>query len=81
MGGHDEMRQQGLGSRVRMFDEAALQFRQLPLDSVWSDIAEKVQLSPPRGFRATIGQVDDHALLDSIDSGVRLVDEAAQTFG
>ncbi len=81
MGGHDEIRQYGLGSRVRMFDKAALQFRELPLDSVWSDIAEKVQLSPPRGFRTPIGQVDDHALFDPIDRGVRLVDEAAQTFG
>jgi hypothetical protein len=80
MGGHDEMRQHGLGSRVRMFDEAAFQFRELPLDPIWSDIAEKVELPPPRGFRAPIGQVDDHALLDSIDRGVRFVDEAAQTF-
>jgi hypothetical protein len=47
MGGHDEVRQHGLGSRVRMFGEAALQFRELPLDSVWSDIAEKVELSLP----------------------------------
>jgi hypothetical protein len=28
-----------------------------------------------------IGQVDDHVLFDSIDRGVRFVDEAAQTFG
>ena len=59
----------------------ALQFRELPLDPVWSDIAENVELSPPRGFRTPIGQVDDHALFDSIDRGVRFVDEAPQTFG
>jgi hypothetical protein len=47
MGGHNEMRQHRLGSRVRMFDAAALQFRELLLDSVWSDIAEKVELSLP----------------------------------
>ena len=45
MGGHDEMRQHGLDSQIRMFDEAALQFRELPLDPVWSDIAENIELS------------------------------------
>jgi hypothetical protein len=47
MGGHDEMGQHGLGLRARVFEEAALQFRKLPLDSFWSDIAEKIELSPP----------------------------------
>jgi hypothetical protein len=66
---------------VWIFDAVALQFRELPLNPIWSDIAEKGELSPPRGFRAPIGQVDDHAVLDAIDRGVRLVDEASQTFG
>ena len=47
VGRHDEIRQQGLGFRVRVFDDAVLQFRELPLDSDWSDIAEKIELSPP----------------------------------
>ncbi len=41
------MRQHGLDSQIRMFDDAVLQFREQPLDSDWSDIAEKIELSPP----------------------------------
>ena len=54
---------------------------ELPLDAVRSEFAENVELSPPRGLRTPIGQVDDHALLDAVDRGVRFVDEAPQTFG
>ena len=64
-----------------MFDAAALQLRELPHDPVGPELAEKIELSPPRRFRAPIGQIDDHALLDSVDRGVRLVDEAPQAFG
>ena len=81
MVGHDEMRQHRLGLRSRTFDAASRQPGELPLDPVWSELAEDVELSPPRGLRAPIGQVDDHALFDAVDRGVRLVDEALQTFG
>jgi hypothetical protein len=43
--------------------------------------AENVEQSLPRGFRAPISRVDDHALFDSIDCGVRFIDEAPQIFG
>ena len=64
-----------------MFDAAALQLRELPLDPVRSELAENIELPPSRGLRAPIGQVDDHTLFDPVDRGVRLVDEALQTFG
>ena len=80
MRGHDEMRQQGLGSRIPMLDTAALQVRELPFDPVRTDGTENVELPPPRSFRAPIGQIDDHTLFDPVDRGVRLVDETPQTF-
>ena len=79
MVGHDEMRQQGLSLRSRTFDAVSRQPGKLPFDPIWSELAEDVELSPPRGFRAPIGQIDDHALFDTVDRSVRLVDEALQT--
>ena len=51
----------------------------LPFDPVRSELAEDVELSPPRGVRAPIGQIDDHTLSDTVDHSVRLVDEDLQT--
>jgi hypothetical protein len=52
MGGHDEMREHELLRRRWRIDTRYL--HQLPLDPVWSEVAEKVELSPSRGFRAPI---------------------------
>jgi hypothetical protein len=37
--------------------------------TLWPEFAEHIQLSLPRRFRAPIGQIDDHALLDSVEPG------------
>jgi hypothetical protein len=79
MVGHDEMRQQGLSLLSRTFDAVSRQPGKLPFDPIWSELAEDVELSTPRGFGAPIGQIDDHALFDTVDRSVRLLDEALQT--
>ena len=43
-GGHDEMRQHGLGPRTRVYGTAALQLGKLPLNSVGPQFAENVEL-------------------------------------
>ena len=64
-----------------VFDAAPLQPRELPLDPVRPELAKHIELPLPRGLRAPIGQVDDHALFDAVDRGVRLIDETLQAFG
>ena len=79
MCGHDEMRKHELLHCLRRIDTC--QLHQFLLDTVWSKIAEKIELSPSRGLRTPIGQVDNRALWDAIDCLVRFVDEATQIFG
>lgn len=81
MTGHDKMRQHGLCLQSRMFDPAPLQPGKLPLDPIGSELCENGDLALAGGLRTPIGQVDDHALFDAIDRGMRLVDEALQAFG
>ncbi len=64
-----------------MFDAAPLQLRELPLDPVRSKLAKDIELPLSRGLRAPIGQIDDHALLDAVDRGVRRIDKTLQAFG
>lgn len=78
---HYQMQQHGLGLRAWTFGAACLQLGKLPFDPVRAEFAKNIELSPARGFRAPIRQVDDHTLFDPVDSGVRLVDKAPQTFG
>ena len=78
---HDEMRQERLQRRLRRFCGAALELDQLAFDPVRPDLAEHVDLPPSRRLGARVGQVDDDALVDPVDGGVRLLDEALQPFG
>ncbi len=66
--------QRGLGRP----DGDALELREFAPDPVRPEVAEDVDLSPPRGFGARVGQVDDDALVDPVDRGVRRLDEAFQ---
>jgi hypothetical protein len=77
---HDEMRQRGLRLRAWTADAFLLHLGELALDPVGAELAQNVELLPARGFRTPIGQIDDHALFDAVDRGVRLVDEATKTF-
>ena len=43
--------------------------------------SQKLELGPTGGVRAPIGEVDDFALMDSVDRLVRLLDETLQAFG
>src|SRR4051794_18585147 len=44
-------------------------------------IAEEAELVMPRGMRAPVCEVDDHALIDAVDGRMRRVDEALQPLG
>ena len=77
---HDEMRQERLQRRLGRPRRAGLEPGELALDPVRPEIAEQVDLPPPRRLGARVGQVDDDALVDPVDGGVRFVDEALQTF-
>ena len=78
MGGHDEMWEHELLRCRWRIDTCYL--HEFPLDTVWSKITEKIELSPSRGLRTPIGKIDDSALCHAIDCLVRFVDEAPQTF-
>ena len=43
--------------------------------------SQKLELGPAGGVRAAVGEVDDLALMDSVDRLVRLLDETLQAFG
>ena len=76
MAGHYQMRQERLlrgGPRL-----ASLEPRQLACDPVRPEPGEHLELSPARGFRPMVGEVDDLALSRSLDRRVRLFDEALQ---
>jgi hypothetical protein len=80
MVGHHKMRQSGLRLRAPI-DTVSLQLGQLPLNPIWSELGENVELPPARGIRTPIGQVDDLTLFDPVDRRVRLIDEAPQPLG
>ena len=49
--------------------------------AVGTERIQKLELGPTGGVGATIRQVDDLALMDSVDRLVRLLDEALQALG
>jgi hypothetical protein len=77
MGRHDEMRKHGLRRRSR----SSRQRVQLAHDAVRSELAQKLELRRTRCAGAAVDEVDDLALLGSIDGAVRLLDEAREFFG
>jgi hypothetical protein len=76
---HDEVRQHGVDLSIGIFDAAPVEPGEMPLDPIWPELAENIELSPPGGGRATICQIDDHALFDAIDRSMWFVHEALQT--
>ena len=83
MSGHDEMRQNELLGmwRRRGLPSRGLEARQFARQAVRTQGLQKLKLALTRGFSPTISEVDDFALIDSIDSGVRLIDETPQPLG
>ena len=81
MGGHDEMRQHGLGPRTRVYDTATLQLGKLPLNSIGPQFTQNVELPLSRGVCPSIRQIDDHTLVDAVYGGMRFVNEAPKAFG
>jgi hypothetical protein len=77
MSRHDQVRQQRLR---RGGDGVAVDLAQLAQNAVGPEIAEKIELVTPRGLRAPVREVDDHALIDAVDGRMRRVDEALQSF-
>ena len=83
MGGHDEMGQgelDGLGC-TNGLSRFCLDGGELADQAVRTQRGQKFKLGPAGGVRATIGEVDDFALMNSVDRIVRLVDETLQAFG
>jgi hypothetical protein len=81
--GHDEMGQGqlvGFGRRNGL-SRFCLDHGQFARQAVRTERTQKLELGPTGGVRAAVGKVDDFALMEAIDCGVRLVDEALQTFG
>src|SRR5271166_1295829 len=58
-----------------------LQASQFARQAVRAQGHEELELAATRGVRPAIREVDDFALIDTVDAGVRLLDEALQTFG
>jgi hypothetical protein len=81
VGRHDGMRQHRLVARARIFDAGPVQFGKLADNAVGPEFGKDIELSPARGFCATIREIDDHALIDTIDRKMRFVNEAPQAFG
>ena len=82
MRGHHEMRQQRLSLAVRRFlRRFGVELRGLPRKPVRAEIGKKIQLLPPRGVGASVGEIDDDALPLALDRGVRLIDEAREPLG
>ena len=78
---HDEMRQQRLvGGRLRLLFSASLKGRVFARNLVGSERREKIKLGAARSFGATVGEIDDLALSFSVDRGMRIIDEALQSF-
>ena len=83
MRGHDEMGQGELDRIGRR--NGLLRFRldagELARQAVGTERIQKLKLGPTGGVRAPVREVDDLALMDSVDRLVRLLDETPQTFG
>ena len=83
MRGHDEMGQGELDRIGR--GNGLLRFRldagELARHAVGTERIQKLELSPTGGVRAPVREVDDLALMDSVDGLVRLLDEAPQALG
>jgi hypothetical protein len=77
---HDQMRQHALRSRRLDRFSRLLERREPPCDPVRTQRAEEVQLTPARRFGAAVGQIDNETLVDALNGGVWLVDEAPQAF-
>jgi hypothetical protein len=74
------MGQYGLGLRSGAFNGNRIQFREPPLDPIRSELAEDIELPPAGRLCASISEVHNYTLLDAVDRGMRLIDEALQTF-
>ena len=83
MSGHDEMGQGeldgiGRGSGLLRFCFDRGEFAR---QAVGAERGQKLKLGSAGRVRATVGEVDDFALMDALDRGVRFVDEALQSLG
>src|SRR5205814_3599205 len=76
MGGHDEMRQFGLGLAA-----VPRERRIFAGNTVRSERAEKLELRRAGVFGPMIGQIDDFTLRRPVDRAVGFVDKAAQVLG
>src|SRR4029077_9961900 len=75
------MRQQRLvGGRLRLLFSASLKGCVFARNLVWSERREKIKLGAARSFGATVGEIDNLALSFSVDRGMRIIDEALQSF-
>ena len=68
----------GIGRRLLRF---YLDGGELARQAVGTERIQKLKLGTTGDIRATVRQVDDFALMDSVDCLVRLLDEALQAFG
>jgi hypothetical protein len=67
--------------RGRALAGRGLKSSRLARQAVGTQGLEKAELAATGGVRPTVGEVDDFALIDPIDAGVRLLDEAFQAIG
>src|ERR1700733_12914071 len=74
MSGHDEMGQGELDGtgRASALPRFCLDGGEFARQAVRTERIQKLELCPPGGVRATVGEVDDFALMDSVDRFVRL---------
>ena len=82
MSGHGEMRQRELDRIGRRNGLPRFRFdhRQFARQAVRTEGTQKLKLGSTGQVRATVGEVDDFALMDAVDCGVRLIDEILQAF-
>lgn len=79
VGRHGEMGQKtliGLGRGREAFDG-----RDLLHDPVRAEFAQDFELTTPGGGGASVREIDNRALPDTVDGGVRGLDEASQILG
>ena len=80
---HDQVRQQGLfcPRRLDRLPVPSLHTPQFARDPVRAQRLQNMELHAAGRCGAAVGEVDDFALTEPINGGVRLFDEALQLFG
>jgi hypothetical protein len=83
MRGHDKMRQGELErfGQGRRLPGICFDGGEFAREAVRTQGTQQLKLGSTRQVRSTVGEVDDFALVDAVDRGVRLLNETLQAFG